>query len=99
MSKIVFDNNDVRRIEYLKSIGYPDCTKIPMEVEEIKDLRIGTACYVISTGYPVPRLMMFLGFSEEAVRGEAGFSFCGEKGEYKYKAYNLGKTYNVFRVM
>ena len=99
MSKIVFDNNDIQRIEHLKKFGYPDCTKIPMEVEEVKDLRIGTACYVISTGYPSPRLMMFLGFNEHAVRGEAGFAFCCDKGEYKYKAYNLGKTYNVFRTM
>ena len=99
MSKIVFDNNDVRRLEYLKSVGYPDCTKIPMEVEEIKDLRIGTACYVISTGYPSPRLMMFLGYFEKDIKGEAGFIFCGDKGEYKYKARNVGKTYNVFRTM
>lgn len=95
MSKIVFDNNDVRRLEYLKSIGYPDCTKIPMGADEIKDLRIGTACYLISTGYSAPRLMMFLG----CVDKEDGFIFCGINGEYKYKARNVGKTYNVFRTM
>ena len=97
MSKVDFDENCVARLNHLKEFGYPDCTKIPMEVEEVKALRIGTACYVISTGYPMPRLMMFLGCAE--VRGNAGFTFCGDKGEYKYKAYNLGKTYNVFRTM
>jgi hypothetical protein len=99
MSRIEFDDNDIQRIEYLKSVGYPDCTKIPLEVEEIKALRIGTACYVISTGYPSPRLMMFLGYFEKGIKGEAGFIFCGDKGEYKYKARNVGNTYNVFRTM
>ena len=99
MININFDEHSIERINRLKQFGYPDCTKIPMEVEEVKSLRIGTACYVISTGYPVPRLMMFLGFYKNAVRGDAGFAFCGDKGEYKYKAYNLGKTYNVFRTM
>ncbi len=99
MSKIDFDTNDIQRLNYLKSIGYPDSPKIPMNVEEIKALRIGTACYIISTGYPAPRLMMFLGYFEKGIKGEAGFIFCGDKGEYKYKAYNAGKTYNVFRTM
>lgn len=99
MSRINFDENCGERFNYLKSIGYPDSSKIPMEVEEIKALRIGTACYVISTGYPAPRLMMFLGYFEKSIKGEAGFIFCGDKGEYKYKAFNAGKTYNVFRTM
>ena len=99
MSRINFSENCVERINYLKSQGYPDCTKIPMEVEEIKALRIGTACYVISTGYPAPRLMMFLGYYEKGIKGEAGFIFCGDKGEYKYKARNVGNTYNIFRTM
>ena len=99
MSKIDFDENCVGRLNRLKEFGYPDCTKIPMEEEDVKALRIGTACYVISTGYPVPRLMMFLGYHKKAVKEYSGFAFCGDKGEYKYKEYNLGKTYNVFRVM
>ena len=99
MSRINFDENDIQRLSYLKSKGYPDCTKIPLEVEEIKDLRIGTACYIISTGYPSPRLMMFLGYFEKGIKGCDGFIFCGDKGEYQYKAYNAGKTYNVFRTM
>ena len=100
MSKINFDNNDIQRIEYLKKIGYPDCTKIPLEVDEIKDLRIGTSCYVISRGYPSPRLMMFLGYCKQsAVNAEDGFIFCGDKGAYQYKANNVGQTYNVFRTM
>jgi len=99
MSRIDFNINDNQRFDYLRSIGYPDCTKIPMEVEEIKALRIGTACYIISTGYPSPRLMMFLGYFDKGIKGEAGFIFCGDKGEYKYKAWNVGKTYNVFRTM
>lgn len=97
MSKINFDEHAIERIEFLKRKGFPDSSKIPMEVEEIKNLKIGNACYVISTGYPAPRLMMFFGFYTKSVRGEDGFFFCGDKGEYKYKAYNLGKTYNVFR--
>lgn len=97
MSRIDFNEHDIERIEYLKKKGFPDSSKIPMEVEEVKNLKIGNACYVISTGYPAPRLMMFLGFYAKGVRGEDGFCFCGDKGEYKYKAYNLGKTYNVFR--
>ena len=99
MSKIDFDNNSNERLECLKRVGYPDCTKIPLEEEEIKALRIGTACYVMSTGYPAPRLMMFLGYFEKCIKGEAGFIFCGDKGEYKYKPCNAGKTYNVFRTM
>ena len=99
MSKIVFDNNDIQRIEHLKKFGYPDCTKMPMEAEEVKALKSGAACYVISTGYPVPRLMMFLGYHKKAVKEYSGFAFCGDRGEYKYKEYNLGKTYNVFRTM
>ena len=97
MSRIDFDNHCINRITYLNNIGYPNSSKIPMEVEEVKSLRIGTACYIISTGYHAPRLMMFLGFYSKGVKGENGFYFCGDKGEYKYKAYNLGKTYNVFR--
>lgn len=99
MSKINFDDYCVKRLDLLKKEGYPDSPKIPMEAEEIQALRIGTACYVISTGYPVPRLMMFLGYFEKGIKGEAGFIFCGNKGEYKYKARNVGNTYNVFRTM
>lgn len=99
MSRINFNEYCIERLEQLKDAGYPDCTKIPMEVDEIKELRIGTACYIISTGYPVPRLMMFLGYFEKGIKGEAGFIFCGDKGEYKYKARNADKTYNVFRTM
>ena len=99
MSRIDFDGHCVERLNYLKSVGYPDCAKIPMEADEIKALRIGTACYVISTGYPVPRLMMFLGYFEKGIKGEAGFVFCGENGDHRYKARNAGKTYNVFRTM
>ena len=97
MNRIDFDNHFINRITYLNSIGYPNNSKIPMEVEEVKSLRIGTACYIISTGYQATSLMMFLGFYSKGVNGEDGFYFCGDKGEYKYKAYNLGKTYNVFR--
>ena len=100
MSRIEFDANDIQRLKYLKEKGYPDCTKIPMEVDEIKALRIGTACYVISNGYPSPRLMMFLGYFENAGLDKvSAFCFCCDKGEYKYKASNVGKTYNVFRTM
>ena len=99
MSRIEFDANDIQRLKYLKEKGYPDCTKIPMEVEEVKALRIGTACYILSTGYPSPRLMMFLGYFEKGIKGEDGFIFCGDKGEYSYKARNVGNTYNVFRTM
>lgn len=99
MSRLTFDANDIQRLEHLKSKGYPDSPKIPLEVEEIKTLRIGTACYVISTGYPAPRLMMFLGYFEKGIKGEDGFMFCCDKGAYQYKARNVGNTYNVFRTM
>jgi hypothetical protein len=100
MSKINFDEYCIERLNHLKGIGYPDCTKIPMELEEIKELRIGTPCYVVSQSYPVPRLMMFLGYYEKCgYGGSEGFIFCGNKGEYTYKPYNAGKTYNVFRTM
>lgn len=99
MSRIEFDANDVQRLEYLRGKGYPDSPKIPMEAEEIKALRIGTACYVISTGYPSPRLMMFLGFYAANGTYQDEFCFCGDQGKYFYKEKNVGKTYNVFRTM
>lgn len=100
MSKIDFDANDIQRLKYLKSLGYPDSPKIPLEAEEVKALRIGTPCYVISNGYPSPRLMMFLGYFEQAGLDKVPvFCFCCDNGEYKYKTSNIGKTYNVFRTM
>lgn len=99
MSKINFNEHCMETMERLKGLGYPDISKYPLEVEEIKSLRIGTACYVISTGYPAPRLMMFLGYFEKGIKGEDGFVFCGETGDYRYKAHNVGKTYNVFRTI
>lgn len=100
MSKIYFDDHCVERLNHLKKAGYPDSSKIPLEVEEIKALRIGTACYIVSQSYPAPRLMMFLGYHDKCGRGGSdGFIFCGDKGEYQYKTYNVGKTYNVFRTM
>lgn len=99
MSRINFNEHCVERLSQLKSVGYPDSSKLPMEVEEIKALRIGTACYVISTGFPAPRLMMFLGYFDKGIKGESGFMFCCDKGAYQYKARNAGNTYNVFRTM
>ena len=99
MSKINFDEHNMKMLEKLKEAGFPDSSKVPMEMEEIKDLRIGTACYVISKSGVEPRLMMFLGFLRGNDKYEDEFRFCCYKGEYFYKVKNVGKTYNVFRTM
>ena len=99
MNRINFDEHCDERLDDLKTFGYPDCTKIPMEIDDFHGFRIGTACYVISKAYPAPRLMMFLGCYAKNGKFEDEFRFCCDKGEYYYKAKNLRKTYNVFRTM
>lgn len=97
MSKITFENEaNIKQIRELNRAGFPDCDINPMTQAEIKDLKVGESCYVISRSNE-PRLMMFLGFLEGCKAFDDEFRFCCYKGEYDYKVKNAGKTYNVFR--
>lgn len=99
MSKITFENEfNIERLKDLSNAGFPKCDINPMTQDEIKALKIGDSCYVISRNNEV-RLMMFLGFLEGCKAFDDEFRFCCYKGEYDYKVKNAGKTYNVFRVM
>lgn len=97
MSKITFENeSNIRKIRELNNSGFPDCEIYPMTQDEIKDLKIGDACYIINRNNGV-RLMMFLGYLDGCKAFDSEFRFCCYNGEYDYKTKNVGKTYNVFR--
>lgn len=92
MNKISVEHeSNIGKLEQLKSIGYPDCIKNPLTMDEIKNLKIGTACYV-ATLQSTFKLMMFAGYLPNVNE----FSFCGYQGTCYYKERNVGKTYNVF---
>jgi hypothetical protein len=78
-------------LECLKALGYPECSATPLTADEIKNLRIGTICYV-ATLQSTFKFMMYTGYLSN--RNE--FSFCCYQGTYWYKERNAGKTYNVF---
>ena len=97
MSKITFENeSSIRQRSELNKVGFPDYEVHPMTQAEVKSLRIGDSCYVISRSNEL-RLMMFLGFLDGCKTFDAEFRFCCYKGEYDYKVKKIGKTYNVFR--
>ena len=99
MSKITFENEfNIKQLRELNDAGFPCCCKNPMTQDEVKALKIGESCYVISRSNE-PRLMMFLGFLEGCKAFDDEFRFCCYKGEYDYKAKNVGKTYNVYKVI
>jgi hypothetical protein len=79
----------LQRLNELKSYGYPDCSLIPMNKTEIKNLKIGTTCYVISQAGL--HLRMYLGKN-----GDTKIIFAGSTGSFSYKIDNICKTYNVF---
>ena len=92
MSKISLENEfNVRELERLKEFGYPECYGTPLTMDEIKNLKIGTACYV-ATLQSTFKLAMFSGYLPHVNE----FCFYCSKGAYWYKERNVGKTYNVF---
>ena len=92
MNKISIEHEfNVKELERLKALGYPECNSTPLTMEEIRNLKIGTACYV-ATLQSTFKLMMFTG----CLPNREEFSFCCYQGTYWYKERNAGKTYNVF---
>lgn len=92
MNKISIEHKfNVKELERLKAIGYPECHGIPLTIDEIKNLKIGTVCYV-ATLQSTFKLMMFTGYLPNVNE----FTFCSYQGLYYYKERNADKTYNVF---
>ena len=92
MSKISLENEfNANELSRLKDLGYPECEATPLTADEIKNLKIGTVCYV-ATLQSTFKLMMFTGY----ISNVSEFSFCCYQGTYWYKERNVGKTYNVF---
>ena len=92
MSKISLDNElNITTLNSLKKLGFPGCYTNPLTADEIKNLKIGTVCYV-ATLQSTFKLMMFTGYLSNVNE----FSFCCYQGTYLYKERNAGKTYNVF---
>ena len=92
MSKISLENEfNIKELERLKEMSYPECNATPLTVDEIKNLKIGTACY-IATLQSTFKLAMFSGYLSYVNE----FCFYCSKGAYWYKDRNAGKTYNVF---
>lgn len=92
MSKISLDNEfNIKELDHLKELGYPECYATPLTGDEIKNLKIGTVCYV-ATLQSTFKLMMFTGYLQNVDE----FSFCCYQGTCWYKERNAGRTYNVF---
>jgi len=92
MSKISLENEfNIKELNRLKELGYPECCTTPLTADEIKNLKIGAVCYV-ATLQSTFKLMMFTGYLQNVDE----FSFCCYQGTYWYKARNVAKTYNVF---
>ena len=92
MSKISLENKfNVKELDRLKAIGYPECNSTPLTIDEIKNLKIGTTCYV-ATLQSTFKLAMFSGYLPHVNE----FCFYCSHGAYYYKERNVGKTYNVF---
>lgn len=92
MNKISIEHEcNAKELERLKKIGYPECNKVALTADEIKNLKIGTTCYV-ATLQSTFKLMMFTGYLSHVNE----FTFCCNQGVYYYKERNAGKTYNVF---
>lgn len=85
------DKANLNSFKELRKLGYPDCDKKPLTEEEIKTLKIGTPCYLISSAKP--KLMMFVGYFDSYDE----FCFYTDRGPYWYKAYTAGERYNVFK--
>lgn len=97
MSRLLFDEWHMKKLEQLKEVNFPDCNKTPMTTEEVMKLKVGESCYIISKGAVEPRLMMYLGHLTWQTKYDDEFRFCCYSGEYCYKVKNVGKTYNVFK--
>ena len=92
MSKISIENEfNAKELELLKSMGYPECNSVPLTIDEIKKLKIGTACYIAPMQSRF-RLAMFAGYFECMDT----FVFYSDMGVCEYRDVNVGKTYNVF---
>ena len=92
MNKIFLENEfNVQRLDHLKKFGYPECDITPLTANQIKNLKIGTACYVVPLQSSL-KLSMFTGYYSDTDI----FSFDNYTGTHRYKPQNVGKTYNVF---
>ena len=92
MSKISLENEfNANELNRLKELGYPECSAAPLTADEIRNLKIGTICYV-ATLQSTFKFMTFSGYLSNFNE----FCFYGCNGAYWYKERNAGKTYNVF---
>ena len=92
MNKISIEHEfNVKELERLKAFGYPECNKVPLTTDEIRNLKIGTACYIAPMQSRF-RLVMFAGYFECVDT----FVFYSDMGVGEYRDVNAGKTYNVF---
>ena len=92
MSKISLENEfNANELERLMAMGYPECNKVPLTIDEIKKLKIGTVCYIAPMQSRF-RLAMFAGYFECVDT----FVFYSDMGVGEYRDVNAGKTYNVF---
>lgn len=97
MSKIsIYNWTD--RLMYLQSEAhYPECNMMSLTHDDIFGLKIGTPCYVVS-GAGL-NLAIFVGVFKNVKTNEPELEFYTYLGVTKYKAMNLGKTYNVYKVI
>ena len=85
------DKENLKALKELKKIGYPDSERTQLTETEIKAMKIGTPCYLISSAKP--KLMMYMGYFDSYDE----FCFYTDRGPYWYKAYTAGQRYNVYK--
>lgn len=85
------DKGNLQVLNELIGCGYPDSEKNPLTETEIKAMKIGTPCYLISSAKP--KLMMYMGYFWSYNE----FCFYTDRGPYWYKAYTAGERYNVYK--
>ncbi len=100
MSKITFENEWAKnRLEYLQlHCNYPKCEMEPMDMNQLRNLKPGTALYIISgSGLNLCMFAYFdKGYSDSC---DDLIAVYNHLGTITYKVKNVGKTYNVFKAI
>ena len=89
----------LKNLEHFLTEKYPVPSAKPLDVNGLKNLSIGTPCYVISRNGVGFRMFagMYGKTNPRTQKVEVIIEFFARTGSVKSKLKNLGKTFNVYR--
>lgn len=98
------DTAKTRIDQWVRDWNHADYNPTPLSVEQVKDLKIGSVCYIVSDHGT--SLVMLAGYTEKRspewdkpLCGDAVLLFVGTGLDRRCKVKNVNKTYALLRTI